>query len=53
MIAASEDPFFSHAEKVKSLIPNCRLAIIENGPLYLDRMMPKEYAEAILSYLKA
>ena len=53
VIAASEDPFFSHAEKVKSLIPNCKLAIIENGPLYLDRMMPKAYAEAILSYLKA
>jgi len=47
--------YFSHnrIEALKNLIPNSRLITIENGPMYLDRGMPKEFAEAILSFLKS
>jgi len=43
--------FHLQAKKVKSLIPNSKLTTIENGPLYLSRAMPQEFAEAILSFL--
>jgi pimeloyl-ACP methyl ester carboxylesterase len=46
-------PFHYLAEKVNSLVPNGKLTIIENGPMYLDRAMPKEYAGAILDFLKS
>jgi pimeloyl-ACP methyl ester carboxylesterase len=43
--------FHHQAQEVKRLIPHSKLTIIENGPMYLDRAMPKEFAEAILSFL--
>jgi len=45
--------YFSHhqAETVRGLIPDCKLTTIENGPMYLDRAMPKEFAEAIINFL--
>ena len=44
-------PFHYLAKEVKNLIPECRLTVIENGPMYLDRAMPKDFAEAIISFL--
>ena len=44
-------PFHYLAKDVKNLIPDSKLTTIENGPMYLDRAMPKEFAEAIMSFL--
>jgi hypothetical protein len=46
-------PFHYLAKEVKNLIPECRLTLIENGPMYLDRAMPKEFAEAIMNFLSS
>jgi pimeloyl-ACP methyl ester carboxylesterase len=46
-------PFHYLAKEVKTLIPKCRLTVIENGPMYLDRAMPKEFAEAIMNFLSS
>jgi hypothetical protein len=43
--------FHLQAKKVKNLIPNSNLTTIENGPMYLSRAMPQEFAQAILSFL--
>ncbi|MGP8080558.1 MAG: alpha/beta fold hydrolase [Dehalococcoidales bacterium] len=51
VLTATFDPFFSGAEKVMRSIPDSKLAIIENGPIYLDRAMPQQFAEAILNFL--
>ena len=51
VLTATFDPFFSGAAKVKDSIPGARLAVIENGPIYLDRAMPQQFAEAVLNFL--
>ena len=45
--------FHHQAKEVKRLIPNSSLTTIENGPMYLDRAMPKEFAEAIINFLSS
>jgi hypothetical protein len=45
--------FHHQAREVQRLIPNSRLTTIENGPMYLDRAMPKEFAEAIINFLNS
>jgi pimeloyl-ACP methyl ester carboxylesterase len=45
--------FHSAAEEVKKLIPKSKLTIIENGPPRMERVMPKEFAEAILNFLES
>ena len=52
VLSGTQDPFYSVAAEVKSLIPKSVLTIIENGPLYADRVMPKEYARAVLRFLR-
>ena len=51
ILSATRDPFYLVAEKVKRLVPNSKLTIIENGSVHISRVMPKEYAQAILSFL--
>jgi pimeloyl-ACP methyl ester carboxylesterase len=53
VLDAPHYPFHYLAKEVKKLIPNSRLTYIENGPMYLDRAMPKEYAGAILNFLSS
>jgi pimeloyl-ACP methyl ester carboxylesterase len=53
VLTATHDPFYSGAEKVMRSIPNSKLAIIKNGPIYVDRAMPEEFADAILGFLKS
>ena len=49
----TKDPFYVTAEGVKKLAPaGSKFTTIENGPIYVDRIMPKEFAEAILDFLK-
>jgi len=36
----------------RGLIPNSKVTIIENGPIDVNRLMPKEFAEAILNFLQ-
>ena len=52
VLSATYDPFCDGAEKIHNLIPGSKLAIIKNGPMHIDRLMPKEFAEAILSFLR-
>jgi pimeloyl-ACP methyl ester carboxylesterase len=46
------DPFCEEPEDAKNLIPRSKLTIIPNGPVYIDRVMPKQFAEAIVAFLK-
>jgi hypothetical protein len=41
------------AEEVSSLVPNSKLTFIEDAPTDIDRLMPEEFAAAILDYLKS
>jgi hypothetical protein len=41
------------AEGVKKLAPHATFTVIENGPIYVDRIMPKEFAGAILDFLQS
>ena len=50
VLIGTKDPFYGGAEEVHKLIPNSKFAIIENGPIHVDRIMPREFAEAILSF---
>jgi len=52
VLSGTQDPFYSVAAEVESLIPKSELTIIENGPLYADGVMPKEYARAVLRFLR-
>ena len=51
VLSATHDPFYSATEEVKRLVPKSKLTIIENGTSCIDRVMPKEFSEAILSFL--
>ena len=53
VLCGTDDPFYPMAEDVKDLIPNSRLTIVEKGPIHIDRVMPEEFAAAILSFLRA
>jgi len=49
----TKDPFYVVAEGVKKLAPRATFKVIENGPIYVDRIMPQEFAGAILDFLQA
>ena len=51
VLDATDYLFHTQANQVKKLIPNSELITIQNGPMYLDRAMPREFAEAILNFL--
>jgi pimeloyl-ACP methyl ester carboxylesterase len=51
VLTGTRDPFYSVSVNVKRLVPKSNLTIIENGPISVERVMPKEFAEAILSFL--
>ena len=51
VFSATHDPFCGMAETVHRLVPGSKLKIIENGPIDIDRVWPKEFAEAILDFL--
>jgi len=53
VLSGARGLFHSAAEEVQRLIPNSKLTIIENGPPRMERTMPKEFSEAILSFLNA
>jgi pimeloyl-ACP methyl ester carboxylesterase len=49
----TKDPIYVVAEGVKKLVPHAKFTVIENGPIYVDRIMPREFAGAILDFLQA
>ena len=49
----TKDPFYVVAEGVKKLAPHATFKVIENGPIYVDRIMQQEFAGAILDFLQA
>ena len=51
VLIGTKDPFYSMAEGVHKLVPGSKFTIIENGPTHVDRIMPEEFAKAILSFL--
>ena len=51
VISATRDVFSIVQETVHRLIPGSTLIVIEDGPIDINRVWPKEFAEAILSYL--
>jgi pimeloyl-ACP methyl ester carboxylesterase len=51
VISATRDVFSIVQETVHKLIPGSTLTVIENGPIDIDRVWPKEFAEAILGFL--
>ena len=51
VLSATHDPMCAVAEDVKRLIPKSKLTIIENGPIDVNRVWPKEFAAAVLSFL--
>ena len=51
VLSATKAPFYSGTERLKKLLPKAKFAIIENGSISVDRVMPKEFAEAILGFL--
>jgi pimeloyl-ACP methyl ester carboxylesterase len=53
VLSATQDPFCSMAEPVHKLVPGSKLKIIENGPIDIDRVWPKEFAEALLNFLNS
>jgi len=52
VLSGSLDPYCDPPGDLKRLIPGSKLTIIQNGPVYIDRVMPKEFAEAILAFLE-
>jgi pimeloyl-ACP methyl ester carboxylesterase len=51
VLTGTLDPFYPVAESIKKLLPKGKLTAIKNGSIWVTRIMPKEYAEAVLSYL--
>jgi len=52
VLSGTRDPGFKKSDDIKKLISRSKITIIENGPVYIDRVMPKEFAEAILAFLE-
>jgi pimeloyl-ACP methyl ester carboxylesterase len=53
VLSGTQDAFYAVAAKIKGFIPNGKLTVIENGSIYMSRIMPKEFAGAILNFLSA
>jgi pimeloyl-ACP methyl ester carboxylesterase len=51
VFSATHDPFCAMAETVHKLVPGSKLKIVENGPIDIDRVWPKQFAEAILEFI--
>jgi pimeloyl-ACP methyl ester carboxylesterase len=51
VLSGSYDPFYPVAEKISKLLPKGKLTVIENGSIYVTRIMPEQYAEAVLAFL--
>jgi pimeloyl-ACP methyl ester carboxylesterase len=51
VFSATHDPFCGMAETVHKLTPGSKLIILENGPIDIDRLWPKEFAGVVLNFL--
>ena len=51
VLIGTKDPFYGGAGAVNKLVSNSKFVIIGNGPIHVDRIMPEEFAAAILSFL--
>jgi pimeloyl-ACP methyl ester carboxylesterase len=51
VLSGTLDPFYPVAEKIKKLLPGGKLTVIASGSIYVTRIMPEEYAEAVLNFL--
>ena len=51
VLSGTLDPFYPVAEKIKKLLPKGKLTVIESGSIYVTRILPEEYAGAVLNFL--
>ena len=51
VLSGAQGLFHSAADNVRRLIPHSKLAVIVDGPPRMERIIPKEFAEAILNFL--
>ncbi len=52
VLAAMRDSLAPLQKDVQKRITRSKLVTIDNGPVYVDRIMPREFAEPILSFLQ-
>ena len=52
VLAPTKDQFAPVQEDVQKLVPGSKLTTIKDGPVYVDRIMPGEFAGAILAFLE-
>jgi pimeloyl-ACP methyl ester carboxylesterase len=53
VLSGASGLFHSAAENVRKLVPGSKLVVIENGPPRMERIMPEEFAAAILNFLES
>jgi pimeloyl-ACP methyl ester carboxylesterase len=51
VLSGTLDPFYPVAQKVKILLPRGKITFIADGSIYVTRVMPEEYARAVLNFL--
>ena len=52
LIVGDQDILYSHTDIAKNLITNNKVKVIRGGTGYILRLMPKEWAQAVLDFLK-
>ena len=53
VLSAGKDPMSAAAETIHKLTPDSKLNIIKDGPIDLNRVWPREFAEAVLEFLNS
>jgi len=53
LLSGTRDTFYHRFEATRSLIPNCKTAVIEDGDPLLPLTKPVEFAQAIIGFLKS
>jgi pimeloyl-ACP methyl ester carboxylesterase len=53
VLSAGKDPMSAVAETIHKLTPDSKLNIIKDGPIDLNRVWPREFAEAVLEFLNS
>jgi pimeloyl-ACP methyl ester carboxylesterase len=52
VLTGTKDEWLPTVEQVAKIIPKSTWIVIPDGPVYMGRLMPKEFAEAILTFLR-
>lgn len=52
LLCGDKDVIYNHMDRVKNLVPNKKIKIIKGGTAHILRLMPREWAQAVLDYLR-